>query len=196
MLKLSMLPLTRGPTRLRRMVDGDAEAFAEGTKDKSVQRFGHLPESDYTAEAVREMIANQIEPGLKAGTLGVFTLADARTDSFAGSIVLFDICEDSAELGFWIHPRARGEGHVRHGLRLMRDLSQANGLQALKARTVESNRVSQHCLTEAGFIKTETVHEAAPSGKRTKLIHYRHDLTVPEHVHAKDSGGMHMGRLG
>src|SRR5690606_27902099 len=85
------LPLTNGEIRIRELTAGDAEPYAEGTHDEAVRRFAHLPEPHYTPELVREQIDSVITPGLAEGTLAVLAIADARRDTFLGSVVLFDI---------------------------------------------------------------------------------------------------------
>lgn len=51
MLDATTLPITSENTRLRPLSELDADAYAAGTKDEAVRRFGHLPESDYTPES-------------------------------------------------------------------------------------------------------------------------------------------------
>lgn len=85
MLDATTLPITFENTRLRPLFELDAGAYAAGTKDEAVRRFGHLPESDYTPESVRRMIRDEVAEGLSSGTLAVLALADAETDRFVGS---------------------------------------------------------------------------------------------------------------
>lgn len=61
MLDATTLPITSENTRLRPLSELDADAYAAGTKDEAVRRFGHLPESDYT-EAHRLETFDGIHP--------------------------------------------------------------------------------------------------------------------------------------
>lgn len=176
MLDASALPITLQDTGLRPMSDTDAGAYAAGTKDDAVRRFGHLPEADYSPESVRRMIREEVAPGLLSGTLAVLALADAATDRFVGSLVLFDVSTESAEVGFWIHPDARGAGHAHRGLELASLFAQRSGLRTLTARTLPENRASQHCLTAAGFREVERRVGTTPAGHRKEMIHFRRDL--------------------
>lgn len=176
MLNPTALPLESSGTRLRRMNPSDAAAYAEGTRDGSVREYGHLPEPEYTPESVQAMILEQVEPALSAGTLGILTLADAETDDFVGSLVLFDVDDESAEVGFWIHPAARGCGHARRGLELAATFARDSGLHMLTARTVPDNHGSQHCLRKSEFTETARGVDTTPSGRRETLIHYRRSL--------------------
>ena len=176
MLDATTLPITFENTRLRPLSELDADAYAAGTKDEAVRRFGHLPESDYTPESVRRMIRDEVAEGLSSGTLAVLALADAETDRFAGSLVLFDVSSEAAEVGFWIHPDARGAGHARRGLELASRFARNSGLRTLTARTLLENKASQRCLTNAGFHEVERAVGTTPAGQREELFHYRRDL--------------------
>ena len=66
MLDVSLLPITCENTRLRQFSELDAEAYAAGTRDEVVRRFGHLPEPTYTPESVRRMIREEVAEGLSS----------------------------------------------------------------------------------------------------------------------------------
>ena len=176
MLDATTLPITFENTRLRPLSELDADAYAAGTKDEAVRRFGHLPESDYTPESVRRMIRDEVAKGLSSGTLAVLALVDAETDRFVGSLVLFDVSSEAAEVGFWIHPDARGAGHARRGLELASRFARNSGLRTLTARTLLENKASQRCLTNAGFREVERAVGTTPAGQQEELFHYRRDL--------------------
>ncbi|WP_256019660.1 GNAT family N-acetyltransferase [Corynebacterium sp. CCUG 65737] len=176
MLQSSALPLSSGRTRLRRMTDSDAAAYAAGTKDGMVRKFAHLPEPQYTPETVRTMIQEVVEPGLADGTLAVLALADAESDKFVGSMVVFDVGSQSAEVGFWIAPDSRGDGHAARGLELAASLARKSGLSALTARTVTANEASQRCLINAGFVETSRHTGTTPAGAQETLVHYHREL--------------------
>ena len=176
MLDATTLPITFENTRLRPLSELDADAYAAGTKDEAVRCFGHLPDSDYTPESVRRMIRDEVAEGLSSGTLAVLALADAETDRFVGSLVLFDVSSEAAEVGFWIHPDARGAGHARRGLELASRFARNSGLRTLTARTLLENKASQRCLTNAGFHEVERAIGTTPAGQREELFHYRRDL--------------------
>lgn len=176
MLDVSRLPIACGNTRLRRLSELDAEAYAAGTRDEAVRRFGHLPEPTYTPASVRRMIREEVAEGLSSGRLAVLGLADATTDRFVGSLVIFDVSSEAAEVGFWIHPDARGAGHARRGLELASRFAYDGGLRTLTARTLPANRASQRCLTSVGFREVERRVGTTPAGHSEELIHYRREL--------------------
>lgn len=179
MLTTSLLPLTSGTTRLRPLAEADAPAFAEGTHDAAVRRYAHLPATSYTPASVTEMVRDDATPGLRRGDLAVLAIADTATDDFCGSLVIFDVTDADAEVGFWLHPDHRGSGRTAVALDLACDLARRSGLSRLTARTVPDNAASQRILDRAGFTPDGRVTEPAPSGDRVELLRYRRTLDTP-----------------
>ncbi|MEU3947977.1 GNAT family protein [Streptomyces sp. NPDC029526] len=176
MLDSRVLPLRGSRAVLRVMRPDDASAYASGTTDPAVRRYAHLPEPEYTEASVTALVHGTIRDGLKRGDLAVLTVADPATDAFAGSLVLFGTQQDSAEVGFWVHPDHRGEGVARAALGLGIEFAGRSGLVRLTARTAPENRASQRVLEQAGFIKGETTRDLAPSGQEVALVHYLCDI--------------------
>lgn len=161
------LPCGEGDVIVRRLGHGDAEAFAAGTRDAAVRQHGHLPLSEYSAEIVREQIDGVISQGLNDGSLAVLGIADAPSDRFLGSIVLFDFREDRAEVGFWLTPEARGRGVAQKALRAVARVAAHAGLTHLDAWTVQENEGSRRVLEGVGFVQTGAPGEhVAPSGEK------------------------------
>lgn len=177
MLESSLLPLQGARVRLRRLRAGDATAYAEGTKDAAVRRYGHLPEPEYTPDTVREMITRDVDTGLARGDLAVLAIADASSDAFTGSLVLFDVTKQRAEVGFWIHPAHRGKNITTEALGLAARFARDSDLQELTARTLPENTASQRVLENAGFTRTGAAVEATPSGERVELLQYSRQLS-------------------
>ena len=154
MLDVASLPLRNGHARLRQLRHDDAVAYAAGTADPAIQRYGHLPEPSYTPASVRAMIDGDVRAGLERGDLAVLAIAEAETDEFAGSLVIFDVFEGQGEVGFWVHPEHRGGGIGSAALDLAAQLAHRTGLARLTARTASDNTASQRVLTRAGFAET------------------------------------------
>lgn len=176
MLNSHFLPLQSEGVQLRPLQPQDATAFAEGTTDPAVQQYGHLPEPAYTPESVRSMIEREATPGLERGDLAVLAIADAKNKAFAGSLVIFDVREHTAEVGFWIHPAHRGSGAAATALNLAARFARGGGLRELTARTVPENPASQRTLAAAGFTLECRGLDMAPSGDQVELLHYRRTL--------------------
>jgi len=165
------LPAHCDDVRVRRLRYGDAEAFALGTRDPAVREHGHLPLTEYTPHIVREQIDGVIAQGLADGTLAALAIADRASDHFAGSVVLFDIHDDRAEVGFWLTPQARGRGFAVKSLHAVAGLGAAAGLSVLQARTSPENVASQRVLEASGFTSKGAARpQRTPSGAVVPLL--------------------------
>lgn len=179
----SLLPLQSGDVRLRGLRAVDASSYAEGTEDADVRRYGHLPQPEYTPDSVREMITREVRPGMERGDLAVLAIADGASDAFMGSLVLFDVTESGAEVGFWVHPAHRGKGITVTALELAARFAAGSGLRELTARTLPENSASQRVLEGAGFTRTGRATETTPSGQRVELLHYARRVGNPTARH-------------
>lgn len=177
MLEHAILPLIGNNATIRPMRHSDAAAYAAGTADAAVRRWGHLPEPEYSPESVAALIDGPIRDGSERGTLAVLTIADPATDAFAGSLVLFDVTEKSAELGFWLLPEHRGTGRGRAAIALAIEFARRSGLGRLTAQTALDNAASQHTLTRAGFIATGAAKDFTPAGQEIELQSF--ELSIP-----------------
>lgn len=173
-----LLPLENEQAKLRAMSHDDAAAYAEGTKDQSVRLYAHLPEPEYTAESVARIIEEQISPGLESGELAVLTIADPDTNDFAGSLALFDVDKNGAEVGFWLHPNHRGKGLTSAALKLAVEFIGKSSIPNLTARTIPENTASQRVSERAGFELVDRNVSAAPSGKEVEPLNYQRSTQV------------------
>ncbi len=170
---LAVLPISDGVVTIRAMSDADAEAYAAGTNDASVKHFAHLPLDEYTPQIVRDMIRGAIADGLRGGTLAVLTISDAPSDLFLGSLVIFDVKPDDAEIGYWVAPEHRGRKVSGRALALAVEMARKLGLKRLRARTVQENPASERVLLNAGFEQVgEARPEIVPSGKTEMSVNY------------------------
>src|SRR5690606_9056371 len=174
---LKVLPITDRVVTIRAMSDTDAEAYAAGTNDTLVKRFAHLPLDKYTPQIVRDMIRGAIADGLRDGTLAVLTISSATSDSFLGSLVIFDVKPDDAEVGYWVAPEHRGRKVSGRALTLSMEMARRLGLKRLRARTVQENPASERVLLKAGFEQVgEARPEIVPSGKTEMSVNYLAEL--------------------
>lgn len=161
---------------LRAMEHKDAAAYAVGADDPLVREFAHLPEPEYTEASVSRLIDGVIREGLTRGDLAVLTVADPGTDEFIGSLVLFNVDTEAAEVGFWVRPDHRGRGAAHASLSLASTLIQRSGLTRLTARTVPENLGAQRVLERAGFTRGARARSMAPSGEEVLLLHYSREI--------------------
>lgn len=176
MLNTSLLPIRNDQVVLRGMRPEDADAYAAGTDDGAVRKYGHLPEPEYTKDSVLALIRGPIRAGLDRGDLAVLTIADPSTDAFAGSLVLFGATNTSIEVGFWIHPDHRGNHLSTGALALATEFVRRSGFTSLTARTVLENVASQRALERSGYVCGEPSRDTSPSGESVILLHYRRSI--------------------
>ncbi|WP_084638103.1 GNAT family N-acetyltransferase [Gordonia shandongensis] len=180
MLSTSLLPIRNERATLRTMRHSDADAYAAGTRDAAVRKYGHLPEPEYTAESVRALIDGPIREGLDDGDLAVLAIADPTTDDFAGSLVLFGATGTSVEVGFWVHPDHRGKQLSTGALALAIELLRRSRITDVTARILIDNDASRRALERSGFVRGEAMHDTTPSGDSAVLLHYRRAIEAIE----------------
>lgn len=170
---LSAVPVSDGVVTIRVMSDDDAIAYAAGANDDLVKRFAHLPLEEYTPQIVRDLMRGAIADGLRDGSLAVLTIADANSGKFLGSLVIFDVSLDSAEIGYWVAPEHRGRKVAGQALKLARQMARKLGLKKLRARTAQGNPASERVLLNAGFAPLGKARpEVVPSGKQEISVTY------------------------
>lgn len=178
MLDASLLPLRNDGAGLRRLRRADAHIYVEGTTDPDVRAYAHLPEPSYTPASVAAMIDSEADAGLERGDLAVLAMTSADDEAFAGSLVIFDVTAEDAEVGFWVHPSHRGRGITVAALELAARFARDSGLASLSARTVPDNLASQRVLIRAGFNEGGRSTGTTPSGNQTELVSFVRHLGV------------------
>lgn len=177
MIDSACLPVADDVRALRALAPRDAARYASGTQDQLVKEFCHLPERDYTPDSVGQMARTVVPEGLKKGDLAILSIVNDG-DTFVGSLVLFDATDTSAEVGFWIHPDARGQGHAAGALELAVRLARDSNLTSLTARTMAKNVASQRNLERAGFEFLGRWTARTPSNQELPALHYRRYLAA------------------
>jgi RimJ/RimL family protein N-acetyltransferase len=146
---------------LRRFEPSDVDAVVEGCADPVTQYWlGNLP-TPYTKTDALGYIQSREEE--HASGRGIYwAVADPDTNRCIGSFGLMDIDRStgSGEIGYWVHPRARGQGVATQATRLIvRHAAIAVedgglGLRRLTLRAAAANVASQRVAERAGFART------------------------------------------
>ncbi|HET9649058.1 MAG TPA: GNAT family N-acetyltransferase [Microlunatus sp.] len=159
----------RRGVRLRAHRLDDLEAIVEQCNDAESIRFTTVP-TPYDLGDARAFVTEVVATGWRDGT----TLAWAiewqapAGPAFGGSIDLRLGPDGTAEVGFGLHPAARGRGVMSAALRLIRDYAfDVRGLQVLRWRAVIGNWASRKVAASAGF---------RFDGSVRRLLHHRGDL--------------------
>lgn len=143
--------------RDRRSDDADVTRMVEACQDGEIRRWlGSIP-SPYTAEMARDFLVERGED-MAAGRSVFWAIADAD-DRLVGLVNLLDVDRSlrRAEVGYWIHPDARGRGVARAATRLAvrhAFVDEADGgldLQLVTANVADGNDASVAVLRGCGF---------------------------------------------
>jgi [ribosomal protein S5]-alanine N-acetyltransferase len=138
--------------RLRAGAESDLPAMVEQCRDPASVRFTTVP-NPYDLTDARSFLHDVIIPGWASGNrlLWVIELSAPRP-IFAGTIDLRPAGDGTAEVGFGLHPAARGRGAMSTALRLVRDHSfDVRGLRLLRWRAAVGNWGSRRVAAAAGF---------------------------------------------
>lgn len=179
------VPTLRGSNvMLRRFVESDADAVVEASNDPVSRHWlGNLP-SPYTRETAVAYIGG-VEDEHAGGRAIHWAAAPVEGGSAIGSFSLMRFVDHGAEVGYWVHPAARGRGVATEGVRLMVAHSFAPvesgglGLRRLTLAHAEGNHASGRVAERAGFTHTGMEHRAAPLGDGSYADLHWHELLAP-----------------
>ncbi|MCW2544369.1 MAG: family N-acetyltransferase [Frankiales bacterium] len=100
--------ISAGRLHLRPWQESDEDAVYEACQDPEIQRWTRVP-SPYTREDAREHTLRS-QQGWQEGGAARFAVLDATSGGLLGTVLLFDIADGDAEVGYWCAPWARGQG--------------------------------------------------------------------------------------
>ncbi len=160
--------------RLRPHNDTDGVRFIERMIDERSRYFGgrygwaneNLPPADKVLLRALEFDAR--------GERYDWTIADRETDELVGEIQLFHLGgldKTAAELGYSVHPDARGKGVLTEALGMLIDCAFTPkekgglGLRRLSLSTAGSNKASRYAAEKAGFTHVATLPDSFPTGR-------------------------------
>jgi [ribosomal protein S5]-alanine N-acetyltransferase len=143
-------PLTDGAVLLRRWLESDLGCVEEASRDPQIPEGTTVPATFTEAEG-RAWIERQWGRADSGEGLSL-AIAEADSGEALGAIVLLLRRPDTAEIGYWLVPRARGRRLGSGAVRLLAPwaLSEA-GLARIEAFVEPENAASQRVLEGAGF---------------------------------------------
>ena len=177
---------------LRSLSAADADRVTEGCQDPETARWlGQIPQP-YTLRLARDFIESRFEEAA-SGRVITWAMADPSSEELVGLINLFDIAPGAwAEVGYWVHPAARGRGvateatrlAVRHAFVPVED--GGLGLQRVRGIAAVGNAASRAVLSGAGLTEQgrERRHVLLGDGSRADAVLYD---VLPEEL--ASSGG-------
>jgi RimJ/RimL family protein N-acetyltransferase len=138
--------------RLRPVRDDDAPRIQEGTAEPAAQHWlGHKP-APYTMDDARAYVERRREHAATAQAV-TWAVADADDDRILGTVLWFNwVPEVECELGFWLHPEARGRGLATRACTLALDhVFDTLGVQRVTAFAAAANTASRAVIERLGF---------------------------------------------
>jgi [ribosomal protein S5]-alanine N-acetyltransferase len=155
--------------RLRAWTDDDGDRLVEASNDPRLRQFiPHSPLPHTRAHVPAYLL--RLRQAASEGVRLSWCVADRDTNEALGNVALFDFEADgSAQLGYWAHPKARGQGVLSQAARMVADWAltpepDGFGLRRLYLFAAVSNAASRRVAEEAGFTHVGTERQAAPVG--------------------------------
>ncbi len=144
-------PLTDGTVALRRWAEADIGCVEEAGSDPDIPQGTTVP-AEFTPADGLAWIERQWGRAEKGEGLSL-ALADPGSDEALGTVVLmFRRQPLTAEIGYWLIPRARGRGLGSRAVALLaRWAVTGAGLARVEALVLPDNVASQRVLEKAGF---------------------------------------------
>jgi RimJ/RimL family protein N-acetyltransferase len=165
-------PLVDGPTALRSWRDSDVEAIVRACQDPEIARWTRVPEN-YTVNDARAYLLQRYDAILAGSTAPFAIVSSPSGDSGAagyqllGSISLIRLNwrHRRGEVGYWLAPEARGQGHATRAVRLICQWGfHSLGLERIDLMAATGNAPSQRVAERAGFTR-EAVLRSFMRGK-------------------------------
>ncbi|MBO0827622.1 MAG: GNAT N-acetyltransferase [Streptosporangiales bacterium] len=162
---------------LRPFRESDADACVEACTDPVTRSW--LPElpDPYTPDDASAYIRSREEE--HATGYGVHWCAADADDACVGSFGLTGIGRGSAEIGYWLHPKARGRGAAAEAVRLACAHAFAPedagglGLARVDLRAAAGNAASRRVAERAGFTRVGRQRgHPMPDGSRQDFVTY------------------------
>jgi len=129
---------------LRPWHEGDADALVEGCNDPLTQRYLPMLPQPYTHADALEFIGRGDTDR---------AIVDEATGEVLGCIGYTPRGSATAELGYWVLPRARGRRVATTALQLLGDVLFKSEFQRLYLRTALTNAGSQRVGIAAGYVR-------------------------------------------
>jgi RimJ/RimL family protein N-acetyltransferase len=172
---------------LRRLRESDDERVVEGCTDPVTRQWlGQLPHPYRVADA--EWFRQHTEERHATGQAVTWAMADPAGDALVGLVNLFDIRPGTdAELGYWVHPAARGRGVASEACRLalrhafVDERDGGLGLVRVRARAAEENTGSRRVLDRSGLTCQGRERRAIRIGGGVLADAALYDIVAEEH---------------
>ena len=177
-----------GQLVLRPFTRDDVDWVHEVSLDPDVQNFVNLP-WPYERENAEAFVESLAIGGWASGQRYEFVVVDAATTARVARVGLGIQADGAAEIGYWVHPAARGRGVATAAVdAVCRWAFGSLGLQLIEWRAEVGNVASRRVAEKAGFTIEATL--------RKRLVHrgLRVDAWVGSRTADSTSAGLESPR--
>ncbi|MCK2219557.1 GNAT family N-acetyltransferase [Actinomadura sp. ATCC 31491] len=155
--------ITAGSLALRPFTLADIPWVHEVSLDPALQHFVELP-SPYRMEDAAFFVEQLAIAGGQSGQRLEFLAEEASTGERLGRVGVGLSAPGTAEIGYWVDPKARGRGVATDAVRAVcRWAFRAHGLELIEWRAEVGNLASRRVAEKAGFTVEATL--------RKRLLH-------------------------
>lgn len=147
-------PLSNGVIALREWRERDVPAMVEACSDPLIAKYTTVPQPYSEAEATKWL---REQPGEREQGKSIsFAIEDVESGLAIGNVAIvstnWEHCR--AEVGYWLHPAARGQGVTAQALTLVTAWGFAElGVERFDLLAEVSNKASQRVAERAGFTR-------------------------------------------
>ncbi len=161
--------------RLRPLTDKDVDRVVEGTSDpRTYHWLAHLP-LPYSPDDARTWFV-QARENAASGEGVSWAIADPVSDVLLGNVSVFRLGNDVGnEVGYWMHPDARGKGLMTAAVRrVVRHAFDELGCRRLFLRAAAGNTASRYVAEQAGFrhVGTDRLANGLRDGTFEDLLNF------------------------
>lgn len=150
--------------RLRPFTAHDVERIVQACSDPISRHWLATLPSPYTRAAAERYLADCAWNAAN-GTQATWCVADRDTDTMIGNVAVMDLRNGGGELGYWMHPDARGRGLMTEAVGLVVEHAwTALDRHRLTLYAAAGNAASNAIATANGFTRYGTQHRAEPLG--------------------------------
>ncbi len=137
--------------RLRPLGLGDVPRIVEAASDERTSHWlGRMP-SPYRDEDALAWFES-VSEGQATGRSNNWAVVDPATDVLLGVVFVFGIASDEVEVGYWVHPDARGRGVATTATRLATGWCFSElGAPRVRIGAAVDNTASRHVIEAAGY---------------------------------------------
>jgi len=153
--------------RLRPFVPADIDRSIEACTDPDSRHWlAGLP-SPYTRAEAEKYFAD-CTWNAATGTKATWCIADRETDALLGNLAIMDLRDAGGEIGYWLHPDARGRGIMTEAVAMAVEHAWTGlNRRRLSLHAAAGNAASNAIAVANGFTLFGTQHAAEPLGDGT-----------------------------